>query len=190
MSKILCVLLLALSAPVPEPIYHVYIATNVQAGLGRVADSATVEHVRCLIGAVFPDDSVPSDTTIAIDDAVPPLGEQSGPLTVNASCTAATLIAWHNHIFAATKKAWKGRMDVVEPRDACGLSSLDFVSALAPHAPRIQVVQVNMRTFCWFTKHQLQAFRNRLGEVAVPIWLPATESQLRTDWGDDPRERE
>ncbi len=115
------------------------IAPNIFDQLDALADTLRVESVRCLIGTVRGDRAV-------VDLAWQPAIESSGPNSVAyQSCPGATIALWHNH----------PELPGVEAEYACYLSAVDLREASDPRAPVVQIVQVNSRVACWWSKNQV-----------------------------------
>ena len=118
---------------------RIEIAPNIFDELDALADTLRVESVRCLIGTVRGGNAI-------IDLAWQPAIESSGSNSVAyQSCPRATIALWHNHpdLFG------------VEAEYACYLSAVDIREASDPRAPVVQIVQVNSRVACWWSKNQI-----------------------------------
>ena len=134
----------AITAGPPTPRgLRIVITTGVFDELDRLADTLPRETVRCLIGAKRGD-------TVLIDLAWPPPIEHSTRHGVRyQSCPVATIALWHNHLRPATLAA----------PYACYLSETDIREALEPHAPPVQIVQVNAEVMCWWSRSQITGVR-------------------------------
>jgi len=169
------------------PVPHIWVNVDIrlQAWLGKIADTATVEHFACLGGTAFVHDG---DTLLAIRGAfLPRTVNDAGHGLVLGGCPEGTLLGWHNHLYGAVKtffeqQGWKVTGDSAQ---ACYLSPVDFQSGLWKTGTVFgEVVQVNARTFCWWFTSQLHAI--------PPDWwafIHPLAGQSRSDWGDAPREQ-
>lgn len=124
--------------------------------LDALADTLHVETVRCLIGTV--------DGNRAVIDLAwqPPIRFSESTRVVYQSCPRATIALWHNH----------PELPGVDAEYACYLSRIDLQEASNPLAPLVQIVQVNSRVACWWSKRQV------LRAVDQPILWPL-ETQRR-----------
>lgn len=153
------------------PAYHILMTRDVSDELGALADSATVEHVRCLFGVTLPD-------TMVIFRTFEPQVREATPLAVgHEECPGYPLAIWHNHLAGVTitgeiRKGW-------DPRHSCYLSRLDLNDGSEVQAPKLQFVQVDRDTSCWWT--QLQIVSQSWGIQM----LPAMPGQ-RSGFGDTP----
>ena len=163
---------------------------NLQDYLGHVADTATVEHHICL----FADRalSAQGDTVFVLNYGLWPKQTATADFVFSEQCPDSAFAAWHNHIRARVEVAFK-EFHVSTPSNvkgdtrACYLSSLDFRTTLREHV-RMQIVQVNYRTFCWWTKHEVEErYRRSAPNYGVP--MATWPTHVRTEWGQDRRER-
>jgi len=128
--------------------------------LGAIADTATIEHVLCLLAV--PDGSVDSLGHIGstIDLTIEPPQEADAEKAIFAPCPIGTVIQWHNHILASTLKALK-ELSIVPPPEvkgawqACVLSLNDYDETLRMAAP-ITMIQVTSDVFCWWTQDEVR----------------------------------
>lgn len=129
-------------SPTASPVFRMVIAPDVFESLDALADTLSVETVRCLIGVV-------SDSAY-VDLAWQPPIELSTPNRVRyRPCPSATIALWHTHPTSE-----------LGPEYACYLSRRDILEALRPEAPPIQIVQVNSRVACWWTRTQIRRARD------------------------------
>jgi hypothetical protein len=129
---------------------------GVEALLDSIADSATVEHARCLYGTTRPDGSF--SLSWAVEPHVDSLIGRD-QLAVEP-CPRIALAFWHNH-----RPGWipgnviGGAVYLPEarsmPERACYLSQQDILSAIRAIAPPLQIVQVKRGIRCWWTKVQI-----------------------------------
>jgi hypothetical protein len=138
--------LACLAAPAACGAPHaVFLDDSMMAQLGRLADTATIEHGRCLIGKVEGD-------TAFIDLAVAPASELGTPIGVTfGPCSIATLALWHNHLpfeFSFTGE----KVGPVPPAFACALSPQDRFSASRPEAPAYTLIHVTHAVYCMWVK--------------------------------------
>lgn len=99
--------------------------------LGQVAETATTEHARCLLGIYKGD-------TVAADVAWPPKILYTDSLNVfYAKCPLASVGTWHNHIQRAKHPA----------QDWCYLSPADSIG-LKLGRERLIIVSVNEAIMC------------------------------------------
>ncbi len=140
----------------PSHTLRLEIATPIFDELDALADTLHVETVRCLIGTV--------DGNRAVIDLAwqPPIQFSTSTRVVYQSCPGATIALWHNH-----RELWG-----VDAKYACYLSHIDLQEASNPLAPIVQIVQVNSRVACWWSKLQV------LRAADKPI-LWALETQRR-----------
>lgn len=135
---------------VPSNTLRLEIAPLIFDELDGLADTLHVETVRCLIGTV-------NGNRAVIDLAwQPPIRFSESTRVGYQSCPRATIALWHNH------PALPG----VDAEYACYLSHIDLREASNPLAPIVQIVQVNSRVACWWSKRQV------LRAVDQPILWP------------------
>ncbi len=140
----------------PSHSLRLEIAPQIFDELDALADTLHVETVRCLIGTVEGNRAV-------IDLAwQPPIQLSESTRVVYRSCPRATIALWHNH----------PELPGVDAAYACYLSHIDLQEASNPLAPIVQIVQVNSRVACWWSKRQV------LRAVDQPILWPF-ETQRR-----------
>ncbi len=134
----------------PSHTLRLEIAPYIFDELDALADTLHVETVRCLIGTV--------DGNRAVIDLAwqPPIQFSESTRVVYQSCPRATIALWHNH----------PELPGVDPEYACYLSHIDLQEASNPLAPIVQIVQVNSRVACWWSKRQV------LRAVDRPILWP------------------
>ncbi len=132
------------------------IAPHIFDELDALADTLHVETVRCLIGTL--------DGNRAVVDLAwqPPIRFSGSTRVVYQSCPRATIALWHNH----------PELPGIDAEYACYLSHVDLLEASNPLAPIVQIVQVNSRVACWWSKRQV------LRAVDQPILWPL-ETQRR-----------
>ena len=141
---------------VPSHTLRLEIAPHIFDELDALADTLHVETVRCLIGTVHGNRAV-------IDLAwQPPIQFSDSTGVVYQSCPRATIALWHNH----------PELPGIDAEYACYLSYVDLQEASNPLAPIAQIVQVNSRVACWWSKRQV------LRAVDQPILWPL-ETQRR-----------
>ena len=132
--------------------------------LEMLADTLSVETVRCLIG-------LPRGDSLLVDLAWKPPIHQS---TVNSveygHCPVATILLWHNHPWTQEN----------EPEYSCYLSRTDMREAMKSWAPPIQMLQVTGGVACWWTRTQVAA------QADAPMMRPLPrQSRGRFDlWKD------
>ena len=140
----------------PSHTLRLEIAPHIFDELDALADTLHVETVRCLIGTV-------NGNRAAIDLAwQPPIRFSESTRVGYRSCPRATIALWHNH----------PELSGVDAEYACYLSHIDLQEASNPLAPIAQIVQVNSRVACWWSKRQV------LRAVDQPILWPL-ETQRR-----------
>jgi len=155
--------------------------------LQSLADTATREYGRCLLGAFLVDAS--GDTIYFIDGAMQPMAQNRPADRPNTGITFACYLSeqligtWHNHVLAEWQKLKPGPWswpDAPTPAaQACQLSGTDFLSATKPLAPPISAISVDKHTFCWWFKSDLLA---KYGAGDVPQAVRPDSLHLRTDW--------
>ncbi len=140
----------------PSHTLRLEIVTPIFDELDALADTLHLETVRCLIGIV--------DGNRAVIDLAwqPPIRFSESTGVVYQSCPRATIALWHNHT----------ELRGVDAEYACYLSQIDLQEASNPLAPIVQIVQVNSRVACWWSKRQV------LRAVDQPILWPL-ETQRR-----------
>lgn len=112
------------------------------AELGQIADTATIEHVRCLLGAVR------GDTMYVIAAWEPPIIHATALIASFGPCPPLlTLGGWHNHIPRDVTVMGEDR-GARPPAEYCELSQVDRRAALRPDAPLFQVIHVNRDITC------------------------------------------
>ncbi len=141
---------------VPSNTLRLEIAPHIFDELDALADTLHVETVRCLIGTV--------DGNHAVIDLAwqPPIKSSEPSWVAYQSCPRATIALWHNH----------PELPGVDAEYACYLSHIDLREASNPLAPIVQIVQVNSRVACWWSKRKV------LRAVDQPILWPL-ETQRR-----------
>ena len=128
-------------AAAPARHVRLVITESVFDNLRAIADTARAETVRCLVGVVRGDSAY-------IDLAwQPPISYADEGYVVFTGCPAATIAQWHNHI--------RDRRFASEY--ACYLSSVDVDAAQDDRSPPVQMVQVDDRVMCWWTRSQVRA---------------------------------
>lgn len=130
-----------------RPPQHLVAPTAIWDQLDKLADTATVEHARCLLGAIRKDTAYVDRMTevtvaLATDTSI-----------VRYPCPAGAMLSWHNHINK------RGAPDSY----MCFLSSHDFITAIAERAWFV-MVQVNGKYSCWWSRPQILsvAYRDHL----------------------------
>src|SRR5438552_11958590 len=148
------------TVPIVEPHLYVNAATRLMAMLGKVADTATVEHFACLVGDVLVSRDG-ADTLLAVKSAWLPKTRSSAHSAVTGvACPAGTVLGWHNHIYSNVKAYFEGEGWPVtgETAQACYLSPVDLRNGLwTVQKVYGEVVQVDSKTFCWWFTSQLAA---------------------------------
>ncbi len=140
----------------PSNSLRLEIAPHIFDELDALADTLHVETVRCLIGTV-------NGNRAVIDLAwQPPIRFSESTRVAYQSCPRATIALWHNH----------PELPGIDAEYACYLSHIDLREASNPLAPIAQIVQVNSRVACWWSKRQV------LRAVGQPILWPL-ETQRR-----------
>jgi hypothetical protein len=128
------------------------------AELGRVADTAHVEHFRCLLGLDRGD-------TLIVDLAWEPVILYADYDNVHPGrCPVATVGTWHVHL-GWHQPIWahdSTHRIPIDLRTACFLSAPDTAALLL--GPRLSIVQVNDSVICAWVK---------TGNVILPVvWHP------------------
>lgn len=110
----------------PEAAHTVLISEPLVAMLDTLADTATIEHYRCLLGAQRHD-------TLGIVRAFEPLILHADYNTVTAAgCPRFTVGTWHNHLpYNIPMTDPHNRQTRVDPASVCELSPADRLSATA-----------------------------------------------------------
>jgi hypothetical protein len=152
----------------PELPPHVVIMVDRLAlELGRIADTATIEHFRCIYGVAKP------DTTYLVEAMEPTIREATPINLSHEPCPAVALAEWHNHLPGVTMT---GSIVMGQnPRMSCYLSGTDLRSARDYRSAKLLFVQVDARTLCWWT--QEQAISLGLVNMLLPL------AGQRTGWG-------
>ena len=107
------------------PPHQAFMDMSLLKSLDSVADTATVEHFRCLLGKRFGD-------TLAVVDAWEPPVSHADYNTVTASCPLSPYVVgtWHNHLpFNIPMNDPHNRATPVEPWSVCEVSPADRLSA-------------------------------------------------------------
>ncbi len=136
-----------------SPGLHLVVAKHVTEQLGALADTLTVETVRCLIGI--------TRGKSAVIDMVwePPVSEPTQSGLGSHGCPLATIAVWHNHLPA------------IHPRtseEACFLSEAEISDALEGGRAPIQIVQVTAAISCWWTREQIAGAADGGTLVSLP----------------------
>lgn len=110
-------------------------------GLAAIADTATVEHARCLFGRTWPN-------TITADSAVEPqVTRQAGLIVSLTPCPFGALALWHVHLVAQTRAS--------SAEAACFLSPRDLDAGIRWDAPLVMVVQTSDGVWCWWSREDV-----------------------------------
>ena len=121
----------------PRPLLH---------ELGHLADTATIEHVRCLYGVARP------DTVHLLWAFEPEIGKATTTYVRHESCPAVALASWHNHLAGVTMTGTL--VPGEDPRSSCYLSGVDLRAAREYASPKILFVQVTRDVRCWWSQEQ------------------------------------
>ncbi|MGH7615156.1 MAG: hypothetical protein ACREMW_14090 [Gemmatimonadales bacterium] len=110
-------------------------------GLAAIADTATVEHARCLFGRTWPN-------TIVADSAVEPeVTRQAGLLVSLTPCPFGAVALWHVHLVVQTRAP--------SAETACFLSPGDVNAGMRWDAPLVMVVQASGDVWCWWSREDV-----------------------------------
>ena len=132
-------------APLVAP-HHMVFDMDMTDELGEIADSATIEHVRCLIGIIEGD-------TGYVDWAVEPKSVEASAVAARfTGCPLATLVEWHNHLPYEFDMEGQSRTPV-PPLSVCRLSPIDARQLLEARAP-YSLISVNREVSCLFVRAQ------------------------------------
>jgi hypothetical protein len=148
-------LLLALiQAPVDTTVIRV--DSSVMATLGQIADTATIEHFRCLLGTTRHDSTF-------VTAAFEPVVRSASRFSIGtAACPAFITVAdWHVHLPIAIRTMTDTSIlvDPIPPVSACYLSDKDVETAVLKDSNVVlQVVQVNALIACWWLTVQIQEY--------------------------------
>lgn len=158
---------LAFGAAGPAPAQQFTLTDPLAFVLAAIADTATVEHARCLFGRTRPN-------VVVADSAVEPAVVRRDGLIVSLKpCPFGALALWHVHVVAQTKAP--------SAEGACFLSPRDVDAGLRHDAPLVMLVHASGDVWCWWSKEDvLDAKLLRL--VASPP--PAGHLYRRSTTGD------
>ena len=159
---------------------------HIMEALGALADSASHEYGRCLVGARFPR---PDSIMYVLDGIMEPVFERPiGKTNTYFVCPLfSTLAVWHNHLASEWKSLppgpWTWPEAPTPAAEACQLSQTDLETARLQPAP-IFVISVDMHTFrWWFADELLLRFPS---DSALPIAVRPDTARLRFDWAPTP----
>jgi hypothetical protein len=151
-----------------QPRKHVIVMIDrLAAELGAIADTATVEHFRCLYGIAKP------DTTYLVEAIDPGILEATPVNLSHEPCPAVALAEWHVHLVGVTMTGTI--IPGLNPQSSCYLSGTDLRAARDYHSAKLLFVQVDARTLCWWTQEQAIS-------MGLANMLPSLDGQ-RVGWG-------
>ncbi len=110
---------------------RVIVDSAMMAELGRVADTATVEHARCLLGTRS------GDTVVVVEAWTPAYRDQTPTRVRYKACPLSTVAFWHVHLPMHSP-----------PWSACALSETDRRHNRAHLGKRLEFVQVTGDVWC------------------------------------------
>jgi len=142
-----------------------------RADLAQLADTATIEHARCLYGWARPD-------SIFLSTMVEPRVRHADANVMNVDyCQHGAMAFWHNHLPEDIGINGQ-RAKSAQPPDAfCYLSRPDMESSVAPENPvPLEFVGVNRDVLCWWTRAQIAAAEKLNLLPAFPMQRTYTSS--------------
>lgn len=128
----------------PVQTHHLLLSKDVVQELNSIADTATIEHLRCVTGRNV------GDTTY-VEGIFVPRTSGATPVSINGFCPAQTVVDWHNHLpyWYTTTGEKRGP---VEPRSlACYPSYADANTWLHGYADWA-MISVDRNTWCLFVR--------------------------------------
>jgi hypothetical protein len=145
---------LALGLALPASAQRFTMTATLGAALAAVADTAGVEHARCLFGVTQPN-------AVVADSAVEPVVKRRAGLIVSiAPCPFGAIALWHVHVVAQTRAS--------SAQAACFLSRGDVEAGMRWDAPLVMVVHTAADVWCWWSREDvLDAMLTRL-EASPP----------------------
>ena len=134
-------LALALGLVSPASAQQFTMTDTLEANLAAVADTAMVEHARCLFGVTRPN-------AVMADSAVEPTVKRRAGLIVSiAPCPFGAIALWHVHVLAQTKAP--------SAEAACFLSRGDVEAGMRWDAPPVMVVHTVADVWCWWSREDV-----------------------------------
>jgi len=136
---------LAASTQSNYPPHHIVFDADLIASLGKIADTATVEHDRCLgVGIV-------GDTAYIVTELEPKVLFSSPDSIIVGACPRGYLVTWHYHMTSYVTAT--GRVIHFQPpfEWLCDLSASDRYSMVREDQP-YWLVHVNSKIYCLFVK--------------------------------------
>jgi len=120
--------------------------------LGQLADTATIEHARCLYGWARPD-------SIFLSTMAEPVMHHADANVMNVEyCQSGALAFWHNHIPADISINGQVHATAQAPEAFCYLSRPDMESSVASGNPvPLEFVGVNKDIMCYWLRWQIAA---------------------------------
>jgi len=109
--------------------------------LNALADTATVEHARCLFGITRPNSAVADSAT------EPEVTRRAGLIVSLKPCPFGAIALWHVHVLAQTRAS--------SPEAACFLSPGDIETGMRRDAPIVMVVHVGAAVWCWWSREDV-----------------------------------
>lgn len=144
---------LALGPAVPASAQQFAMTAELESTLAALADTAVVEHARCLFGVTRPN-------VVVADSAVEPDAKRRGGLIVSMTpCPFGAIALWHVHLLAQTKAS--------SAEAACFLSRGDVAAGMRWDAPLVMVVHASGAVWCWWSREDLLDAR-LIGLTASP----------------------
>lgn len=108
----------------PGPAHTTLITDSLVASLDAVADTATIEHYRCLLGGQR------GDTLVIVRAFAPPILHADYNTVTAAGCPRFTVGTWHTHLpYNIPMNDPHNRASRVDPWSVCDLSPADRASA-------------------------------------------------------------
>jgi hypothetical protein len=158
-----CMLPLVAQTPTPPATFTFGLAVALAESLDAIADTATVEHARCLYGVTTPDG-------VTLTRAFEPHVIEADWMTYSGDmCPGQPLAFWHVHIPHNFNIMGIRSGGDAEPRDYCFLSRPDMISTLRPVDPPLQLVGVGHRLLCWWSRQEV-ASRLKPDSMPVVLW--------------------
>lgn len=151
---------------------HILVDSVLIDSLDQIADTATVEHFRCLVGGYLPPD------TVVVTKLVAPKENNASLFHVTAElCPPHTVGAWHIHLPVAVRILNDSTSEVVPipTAAACYFSYGDVQEA--GHHPELSFYMVHVRRgiYGWWTTRQIYILSHGWQPINIPC-LPKQRS--------------
>ena len=145
-------------------IKHAFVDTVMYNRLGEIADTATIEHARCILGKI-------SGDSLYLYDFIEPKILYADKIRVVAEgCPRFTAASWHNHLPFAPRMIDDSTvaLESVPPASVCEPSPIDRRMLLDDEQPPIMFISVNKSTRCVFIRRSRDDGSEYIEHIAWP----------------------